>query len=75
MSTIRQALVGLAKSSSTHDERVAYVDELNKFRSWYIFDSVVHLKRHSDNAIIDVSVSEALSLYRLKSSMKKSVPI
>ncbi len=66
MSTIRQALVGLAKSSSTHDERVAYVDELYKFRSWYIFDSVVHLKRHSDNAIIDVSVSEALSLYRLE---------
>ncbi len=66
LGTIRQALVGLAKNSSTREERVAYTDELFKFRNWYIFDSVVHLKRHSDNAKRDVTVSEAFSLYRLE---------
>jgi len=66
ISTIRQALVGLAKNSSTREERIAYVDELYKFRNWYIFDSIVHLKRLNDNAKKDVTVSEALSLYRLE---------
>ncbi len=66
ISTIRQALLGLAKNSSTREERVAYADELFKFRNWYIFDSIVHLKRFSDNAKKDVTVSEAFSLYRLE---------
>lgn len=66
LGTIRQALVGLAKNSTTREERIAYADELYKFRNWYIFDSDVHLKRLSDNAKRDVTVSEALSLYRLE---------
>ena len=66
LGTIRQALVGLAKNSSSREERVAYADELYKFRSWYIFDSIVHLKRLSDNVKKDVTVSEALSLFRLE---------
>lgn len=64
--TIRQALVGLARNSSTREERIAYVDELFKFRNWYIFDSTVHLIRLSDNTKRDATVSEALSLYRLE---------
>lgn len=64
--TVRQALVGLAKNASTREERVAYTDELFKFRNWYIFDSIVHLKRLSDNVKRDVTVSEAFSLYRLE---------
>ncbi len=64
--TVRQALLGLAKNSFTRDERVAYVDELYKFRNWYIFDSIVHIRRLSDHAKRDVTVSEALSLYRLE---------
>lgn len=66
LSTIRQALVGLAKNSSTREERVAYTDELFKFRSWYFFESAVHLRRLSDNSKKDVTLSEALSLYRLE---------
>lgn len=66
LSTIRQALLGLAKNASTREERVAYVDELYKFRNWYIFDSAVHLRRLADNVKKDVTVSEALSLYRLE---------
>jgi len=63
---IKQALVGLAKNSHTREERIAYVDELYKFRSWYIFDSNVHLRRLSDDLKRDVTLSEALSLYRLE---------
>lgn len=66
LSTIRQALVGLAKNSSSCEERIAYVDELFKFRSWFIFDSIVHIKRLRDNVKRDVTVSGALSLYRLE---------
>jgi hypothetical protein len=66
LSTIRQALAGLAKNSSTREERIAYADELYKFRNWYIFDSIVHLRRISDNTKRDVTVSEALSLFRLE---------
>lgn len=66
MGTIRQALLGLAKNASTREERIAYVDELYKFRNWYIFDSIVHLRRLSDNAKHDTTVSEALSLFRLE---------
>lgn len=65
-STIRQALTGLAKNASTREDRISYVDELYKFRNWYIFDSMVHLRRLRDNAKKEVSVSEALSLYRLE---------
>jgi hypothetical protein len=66
LGTIRQALTGLARNSSTREERIAFVDELFKFRTWYIFDSVVHLRRLRDNAKRDVTASEALSLARLE---------
>lgn len=66
LGTIRQALIGLAKNATNREERIAYVDELFKFRSWFIFDSVVHLKRVSDHVKKDVTVCEALSLYRLE---------
>ena len=66
LGTIRQALIGLAKNSTTREERIAYVDELFKFRTWYIFDSTVHIKRISDHVKRDVTVSEALAFYRLE---------
>lgn len=66
LSTIKQALVGLAKNATNPEEHIAYVDELFKFRTWYIFDSMVHLKRLSDNVKRNDTVFEALSLYRLE---------
>jgi len=66
LSTIKQALVGLAKNATNPEEHISYVDELFKFRAWYIFDSIVHLKRLSDNVKRDDTVFEALSLYRLE---------
>lgn len=64
--TIRQALLGLARNSSSREERVLYVDELYKFRNWYIFESVVHCRRLKDNVKKNVTLSEALSMYRLE---------
>ena len=66
LGTIRQALLGLSKNFNTREERIAYVDELFKFRNWFIFDSIVHIKRISDNSKKNVSACEALSLYRLE---------
>lgn len=66
LSTIRQALLGLAKNFSNREDRVAYTDELFQFRTWYIFDSIVHLIRLSDHSRHDVTVSEAFSLCRLE---------
>ena len=66
LDTVRQALIGLAKNATTREERVSFVDELYKFRNWYIFDSIVHITRTKDNAKRDVTVSDALSLYRLE---------
>ena len=66
LGTIRQALNGLAKNASTKEERIAYADELYKFRNWFIFDSIVHLRRLSDSVKKDVTVSEALSMFRLE---------
>lgn len=65
-STIRQSLLGLAKTSTTRDERVLYVDELYKFRTWYTFDSLVHCKRLKDNAMKEATICEALALYRIE---------
>lgn len=66
LETIRQALIGLLKNSGSHEDRVAYADELYKFRNWYIFDGIVHIKRLSDNRKKDVTISEALSLCRME---------
>ena len=66
LSTIKQALVGLAKNTSTREERISYVDELFKFRIWYIFDSIVHLRKLSDNSKKNATLSEALSMFRLE---------
>ncbi|MBR0600133.1 hypothetical protein [Sinanaerobacter chloroacetimidivorans] len=63
-STIKQALMGHLKASSSREDRVLYVDELFKFRTWYIFDSVVTCKRLKDDVKKEVTLSEALSLYR-----------
>ncbi|MDD4564295.1 MAG: hypothetical protein PHE79_02300 [Eubacteriales bacterium] len=67
LNTIRQALLGLLKNANdTEEDRIAYVDELYKFRSWYIFDGLVHIKRIRDGKEADVTISESLSLFRLE---------
>lgn len=64
--TIRQSLIGLAKASTTREERVLFADELFKFRTWYTFDSLVYCKNLKDNAITNATICEALALYRIE---------
>lgn len=65
LETIRPALTGLLKNSYS-DDRISYVDELYKFRNWYNFDSIVHIKRLNGERNKDVTISEALSLCRME---------
>lgn len=67
LETIRQALLGLLKNADdTESDRIAYVDELYKFRNWYVFDGLVHIKRILDGKKADVTIGESLSLFRLE---------
>lgn len=66
LSTVRQALLGLARASLSREDRRSYAEELFRFRNWYIFDSVVLSRRHSDNKKLQISISEALTLSRLE---------
>lgn len=65
ISTIHQALLGMARSSNTPEERSIYVEELFKFRNWYMFESVVHCRNFKDNTKKDLTISEAFALYRV----------
>lgn len=67
LDTIRQALLGLLSNySRSEEDRIAYVDELYRFRNWYMFDGIVHIQRISDGKELDVTISEAISLFRLE---------
>ncbi len=66
LDTIRKELIGLAQNAIAKDERVAYVDELVRFRSWYVFESIVHIRDQKTRKKKEVSVSESLALYRLE---------
>lgn len=66
LDTIKQALLGLAQNIDDVESRVLYVDELYKFRNWYTFEGIVHCHRLNDNHLMDVTISEALSISRLE---------
>lgn len=66
LTTIRQCLLGLARSMAQPDGLRLFVDEFVKFRDWYSMDSIVHCKRLSDGHCTDVTVGEALALSRLE---------
>ena len=66
LTTIRQNLLGLARSVENPDGLRLFADEFQKFRSWYSLDSHVRCKRMSDGSLSDVTVCEALALCRLE---------
>ena len=49
LSTINQALAGLARSSNTTEDLELYAEELFRFRNWYIYDSLVHCRNLNNN--------------------------
>lgn len=72
LSTIRQGLLGLAKASVSREEKAIYIDELYRFKNWYMFDSVVRCVRTSDKITKELPISEALTLKRLEQFGEKT---
>jgi hypothetical protein len=65
LSTIGQTLVSLAGSDDLDNSSI-YAEEFYKFRNWYTFDSEVHCTQISNNTIVECTISQALTLYRLE---------
>lgn len=66
LSTIRQCLMGLCTSGISYDQRQLLVEELYRFRTWYVLDSVVCCKSLADFITKELPIVEALALYRLE---------
>jgi len=64
--TIRTALCEAAKEADSPAERSFYIEELFRFRTWYLFDSIVKCRRFSDGQLSKETLFEALALYRLE---------
>jgi hypothetical protein len=64
--SLRSALCDAAKESTSTRERAFYIEELYRFRNWYIFDAVVKCKRLSDGLAQEETFFDALALYRLE---------
>ena len=64
LSTIGQALGGLAAALDTEGNRQQYAEEFYRFRNWFMFDSEVICARESDGHESALPVFEALALFR-----------
>lgn len=64
-SAIKQSLLYHLKSR-TPDSWMLFVEELVRFRTWYVFDCLVSCTCATDGTTITSSVSEALALSRLE---------
>jgi hypothetical protein len=63
---VKTALCEAAKESDTKQDRLFYIENLYRFRDWYIFDSFVRCRRISDDLISETSIFDALTLFRLE---------
>ncbi|MDR1953476.1 MAG: hypothetical protein LBQ21_03230 [Clostridiales Family XIII bacterium] len=64
LSSIGQALLGLASTMDTEGNRQLFSEEFYKFRNWYSFDSEVECTKLSDDSETIVPIAQALALYR-----------
>lgn len=64
--SFKTALCDAAKESDTKQDRLFYIEELYRFRNWYIFDSLVKCRRISDDVVSEISFFDALTLFRLE---------
>ena len=65
LQNIATTLTSLSDSTEKDSAR-ALAEELYKFRSWYLFDSVVSIKEVSDESEYETSLMEALTTYRVQ---------
>jgi hypothetical protein len=64
--TVRTTLSESAKEAGSREDRIFYVEELYRFRNWYMFDSIVLCKRINDDLLHECTLFEALTLFRLE---------
>ena len=64
--SIRTALCEAAKEADSQQDRAYYINELYRFRNWYMFDSSVRCKRISDGLETEETLFDALALYRME---------
>jgi hypothetical protein len=64
LQTIRHGLCDLAKEDEGSRERAIYIEELFNFRQWLLFDSKVNCKNRDTAEILELSLFNALMLYR-----------
>lgn len=64
--SIQKCLTGLAAVADTPEGRRAYVDELYKFRCWYIENDMVTCTDLTNDRICDVSIGEAIAHCRME---------
>ena len=69
---IRHTLHTLASASDQVRYRALFIEELFRFRNWFLLDGLVNCTGVKDRSVLRIPVIEALTLYRLeKLSMEK----
>ena len=63
---IKTAILGMSAAIVEDHDLVLLVDELYRFRNWYSFDSIAVCKNRSTGAEQDMSLRDALVLFRLE---------
>lgn len=63
---VKTMLCDAARESDTKQDRLFYIEELFRFRNWYIFDSLVKCRRLSDDFTSELCLFDALTLFRLE---------
>ncbi len=66
LNNIKTTLCDAAKESNSKQDRLFYIEELYRFRNWYVFDSVVAVQKIAEDFTSEITVFEALTLYRLE---------
>lgn len=63
---IHQMLTGLCQGAEDDKLKRSLIEELFRFRDWYVFDSSVNCRNTNNKQLSQIPLIEALSLYRME---------
>lgn len=66
MSSLKRNFINMAKGAGKRKEKINLIDELYRFRQWYLYGSVVHCVDLISGRELDASLCEALLFYRME---------
>ncbi len=69
MDTIKMALSGMAASMEEDDEVVAFCDELDRFRQWYMVNGEVLVREENAKEFKGVTIEAAMTMVRTEKLM------